>query len=158
MKSCSKCKELKPLTEYWRHPGCKSGLTPSCKSCHRLAAASWRNKNPEKQKEKTEKKRISSLTEPYRVKQDRRLRHQYGISVDQWDNLLKKQSGCCAICGKHQSDLSRVLQVDHSHRTGEIRGLLCTKCNTKLAVVEEREFTIKAEIYLNRQSIKIVGD
>lgn len=65
------------------------------------------------------------------------LKNKYRITPQECDELLAKQEGRCAICKVHESDLPRRLSVDHDHRTGEVRGLLCIKCNTNLAVVEK---------------------
>lgn len=156
MKICTKCGESKPTSEYWRQPQGAAGLTASCKSCIRSAAAKWRTANPEKQKLNTEKKRLASLAEPREVKFERRLKHEYGINYAQWQKMFNLQNGCCAICSRHQSNLSRVLQVDHNHTTGVVRGLLCTKCNTKLAVVEDPGFIDKARFYLCNSEVKLV--
>jgi Recombination endonuclease VII len=43
--------------------------------------------------------------------------------------FFRKQKGCCAICGKHQSMFKRRLNLDHNHKTLQIRGLLCYYCN-----------------------------
>jgi len=43
--------------------------------------------------------------------------------------LFKQQKGRCAICGKHQNEFKRRLNLDHNHTTGQIRGLLCYYCN-----------------------------
>jgi hypothetical protein len=43
--------------------------------------------------------------------------------------LFIKQNGCCAICGKHQSEFKHRLNLDHNHKTLQIRGLLCYYCN-----------------------------
>lgn len=148
MKKCSKCKIQKPLTEYWNHPRGAKGLTPSCKSCHKNAAAVWRAKNPDKMAAKLERKKLSSRAEPREVKRDRQLKHKYGISLDTWKRMLERQSGNCGICARHYQNITNVLQVDHSHLTGKVRGLLCTKCNTKLAAIESKEFMYKALKYL----------
>ena len=57
------------------------------------------------------------------------LKMKYGITCDDYDAMFKKQKGCCAICGVHQSELKRALRVDHNHETGKVRGLLCHNCN-----------------------------
>lgn len=43
--------------------------------------------------------------------------------------FFKQQNGCCAICGKHQNNFKRRLNLDHNHKTGQLRGLLCYRCN-----------------------------
>lgn len=60
------------------------------------------------------------------------LKRKYGITLEQYDELLEKQNGSCAICSKHSSTFKTALAVDHDHRTGRIRGLLCTHCNYRM--------------------------
>lgn len=60
------------------------------------------------------------------------LRTKYGITVEQYAELLDKQGGGCAVCGKTPGEEGRNLAVDHDHKTGEIRGILCTYCNHRL--------------------------
>lgn len=60
------------------------------------------------------------------------LKHKYGITPGQYEELLATQNNCCAICNKHESEENRRLAVDHNHKTGEIRGLLCTYCNHRI--------------------------
>ena len=61
----------------------------------------------------------------------------YGMSVNQYDDLLIKQDYRCACCGRHKSEFKRRLHVDHCHVTGEIRGLLCTLCNPLIGYAKE---------------------
>jgi hypothetical protein len=46
--------------------------------------------------------------------------------------MFADQNGCCAICGVHQSEVSKRFSVDHNHSTGKVRGLLCNHCNRGL--------------------------
>lgn len=57
------------------------------------------------------------------------LRRKYGISLEQYDELLKRQNYSCAICQKHESEFNTRLAVEHNHRTLEIHGLCCSYCN-----------------------------
>jgi len=57
----------------------------------------------------------------------RYLEKKYGITKGRYNVLLKQQHGRCAIC--HRPPKKRRLSVDHDHKTGRIRGLLCYKCN-----------------------------
>jgi len=80
------------------------------------------------------------------------LRVNYGLTVGEYNELYRKQKGCCAICGKHQFELNRALSVDHNHETGKIRGLLCGKCNSALGLFQEsRGILFKAIQYLGRK-------
>jgi len=69
--------------------------------------------------------------------QKRRLRNTYGISLGDYNELFSQQGGKCAICRKHQSEFSYPLYVDHDHKTGKVRGLLCCGCNTGLGHFEK---------------------
>ena len=60
------------------------------------------------------------------------LRRRFGITTEQYDELLFRQEGCCGVCGKHHTSFSTRLAVDHNHKTGELRGLLCNYCNHRL--------------------------
>jgi hypothetical protein len=62
----------------------------------------------------------------------------YGITLEQYNNLLKEQNECCKICNKHEKQVSRNrLYVDHNHNTKEIRGLLCHNCNVAIGLLKE---------------------
>lgn len=65
------------------------------------------------------------------------LQSLYGITLKQYNEMFEVQNGCCAICGKHQNEFKKALYVDHNHKTGMIRGLLCGKCNTTLGYIEK---------------------
>jgi hypothetical protein len=76
------------------------------------------------------------------------LRQTYRVSVEQYDVMSKAQGGRCAICRRTPN---RVLAVDHSHSTGEVRGLLCTACNIGISYFEdEPEWLRQAAVYLQK--------
>jgi prolyl oligopeptidase PreP (S9A serine peptidase family) len=66
------------------------------------------------------------------------LKYEYGITLDQYNEMFKEQEGKCAICQRHQNKLTRTLCVDHDHKTNKVRALLCLTCNTDVSVVENR--------------------
>lgn len=70
---------------------------------------------------------------------ERSLRSAYGIGIDDYDRMLSEQREVCAICGNpetamHRSSIVRRLCVDHCHKTGHVRGLLCAKCNRAIGL------------------------
>jgi hypothetical protein len=69
------------------------------------------------------------------------LLHRFGITSDQYNRMLDKQNGVCAICGNRETRRIHgkicVLSVDHSHVTGRVRGLLCNRCNKVLGIMDE---------------------
>lgn len=60
------------------------------------------------------------------------LKRKYGLSLCDYENMLARQAYSCAVCFKHQKDCKRRLAVDHNHKTGKVRGLLCGYCNHRL--------------------------
>lgn len=61
---------------------------------------------------------------------DRYLRRTYGVTESWYNRQLKKQKGVCWFCGR--SPKTRRLHVDHNHKTGRVRGLLCYFCNRRV--------------------------
>ena len=68
---------------------------------------------------------------------DYALKKRYGISLKEYYQMLADQNGLCAICGASESETQRRLHVDHDHETGEIRGILCHRCNVALGMVQD---------------------
>jgi hypothetical protein len=62
--------------------------------------------------------------------------------------LSKAQAGKCAICGKHESEFKNRLAVDHNHKTGLVRGLLCYRCNKFVVGRHTFESALKLIRYL----------
>lgn len=73
----------------------------------------------------------------------------YGISQAEYEEMLRKQAGLCAICHKtnvykhHLSGMIPRLHIDHDHETGRVRGLLCFSCNTKLGWFDAYKDTVE---------------
>ena len=80
---------------------------------------------------------------------NRNLLKQYGITLEDYDSLVLEQKGKCLICGIPQENLKQGLHVDHNHKTGKIRGLLCGSCNGGLGL-------FKDNILLLRKAIKYI--
>lgn len=86
---------------------------------------------------------------------DHNLRKNYGIGLDAYDALLRRQGGVCAICANPETAVKRgkklSLAVDHDHSTKAIRGLLCAKCNRMLGLAGDSFSVLSAAIdYLTR--------
>jgi Recombination endonuclease VII len=103
--------------------------------------AAYREANRQKIREyaaeyrKAHREQIKAM--PSSTKEHRRrwlLKSKYGVSEEDYTTLLKEQDGVCAICRKNDG---KVLHVDHNHKTDEVRGLLCAKCNTALGLLGE---------------------
>lgn len=66
-----------------------------------------------------------------------RLEAKYNLSVAEHDDLLVAQGGGCAICGASVSPGGRALSVDHDHKTGRVRGILCAPCNQAIGLMRD---------------------
>lgn len=78
----------------------------------------------------------------------KRLKYKYGISLENYDWLLKEQEEKCKICGNKTE-----LVVDHCHKSSRVRGLLCNQCNTGLGCFKDNpESLLKAIEYLSNES------
>lgn len=83
----------------------------------------------------------------------RKREREYGITHDEFLALLEAQGGVCAICGNSEDSKGiRQLGVDHDHKTGMIRGLLCNRCNPMLGYARDDIAVLQAAIvYLMRE-------
>jgi hypothetical protein len=161
-KHCRLCGESKPLTEFYKAPGCVDGLRGECRDCfrdqrhqrerddpnrleaNRARVRRWRIDNEEYYRER---KREYQQTDSYK-RSFRRwyLREKYGLTLEQYDEMLERQGGGCAICGKPPGDIA--LHVDHCHETGRVRGLLCFACNAGLGQFKhDPELLVAAATY-----------
>lgn len=79
------------------------------------------------------------------------LRRSFGITPESYDKMLEGQGGCCAICSK--PPVRKRLAVDHCHRTGRIRGLLCDLCNRGIGMLKDNPVSLrKAAEYLEKSA------
>lgn len=143
---------------------------PQKKYCSRKCSSEfWQKQNPEKANAKSLrhywKHRESRLELGRKWRANNREKHRklvrdwraarrwakYGLSNEQFDTLIKQQSGKCAVC---QSIPNDGLKVDHCHNTGIVRGLLCNPCNKALGFLRDDPVRIRelAE-YIERNSL-----
>jgi hypothetical protein len=119
-KKCSLCKEVKPAVEFYLSNTNRDGLHGWCKVCS------------DRRTVENGRKRL------------------FGVTPEQFDEMLNSQNGRCAICNKPHSADKRSFAVDHDHKTGKVRGLLCSRCNLTLGQLEDNiELFQSAIIYLN---------
>jgi len=143
-KLCSSCHQLKPLTDFYKETRVKDGRMRRCKVCHGDATAKYRTKNPEVYR-KASKKHWNSLSD---TKRHSAWLKRYGLTKEQYKIIFNKQKGLCFIC-KKQCASGQNLSVDHCHKTGKVRGLLCKKCNTALGMLEDNiQYFEAAILYL----------
>lgn len=135
-KRCSKCGDIKSTScfSFRLHSVTQRRYFNSvCKPCHAAYMKEHVKKNPEHYK---------------LVSRRARTKLRYGLTLEQYEEMFSRQNGVCAICGKPPSPKRR-LHVDHNHRTGQVRGLLCRQCNVWLHVAEDIELLTKLNTYLS---------
>lgn len=110
MKTCTKCGETKDPELFAKDSTKRDGRSSHCKQCRKTIHADWRKKNPDKIRSSVLRK--------------------YGITNEDYEELLLWQGGRCGIC--LNKPRTKRLAVDHDHKTGAIRGLLCQRCNKNL--------------------------
>ena len=169
-KTCSKCVKSKPITAFYRRSTgrvlsyCKSYL----KKIHQLEqirfrkkirvrrrkyGIEYRRKNKEKLRLKQLERGAKHPRRERRVKKNGQLVANYGITLKQFNVLLKLQDGKCAICRRVPSKRIR-FGVDHNHATGTIRGILCGPCNHGIGMLKDNvKLLCRAIAYLKRKRI-----
>lgn len=123
---------------------------------------SWRENNKDYDKQRKQewyqknKERVKIQGEMWRENNkpqttNRHLQKTYGITLTQYNELLKKQNECCAICSRPSKELKKRLGVDHNHMNGKIRGLLCHECNCGLGYFKDTSsLLLQAASYLDK--------
>jgi hypothetical protein len=121
---------------------------------NRLIAKRYREKNKEKIKERF---KLYKLNNPEKIKLAYRknaLKKRYKLTIEEYNEMYRKQESKCGICGIHENQLTKKLNIDHDHKTGKARELLCQKCNVALSYFEN--FDIKPFIeYLKKHKEKL---
>lgn len=144
---CSRCRQDKPLSEFYKDRAAKSGYRARCKPCRVLDQKEWRARNIETARvREREYRRINPpiYNSEYRkqayLKNGRNwaLMSQFGITEDEYDELFKAQGDGCAICGRpDNTHKDRRMPVDHDHNTGRRRGILCGNCNAGVGMFDD---------------------
>lgn len=125
---------------------CKQFLHPSdfgmvkvrCLSCIRVVSEQSRAKQEDAKRQKQNE--YARNWRSTRTLEQRRfdLARKYNVTLEWYDETLAAQGGHCALCPSiwaHQGS-EKLLFVDHCHKTGKARGMLCAKCNTHLGILE----------------------
>lgn len=137
MKRCTKCGEVKAETEFPKASTGKGGLSARCKTCQNAYINEWR---------RTQQPRLSARNKEIKATDPRRfrtywLKNRFGITAEEYDAMFQAQGGVCAICKQPETrNLGKGIVnmgVDHDHRTGAVRGLLCHRCNTIMGMLED---------------------
>lgn len=114
----------------------------------------YRN-NPEKVKAYRKKYRDANPEKVYRLHRTWQLKTLYGISLEEYEIRLNDQLFACKLCFRPAKDCPHgLLHVDHDHKTGAVRDLLCSNCNTMLGLAGENADLLRsAAAYLEKAKV-----
>lgn len=137
-KQCPLCNRLLNISSFYSNKASHDGCSSHCEECSRKIA-----KNVSKEQ----------LHQYYlnrkRKQRNAKLLRDFGITIEQYEDILSSQDHKCAICGKTEEDNKKSLAVDHCHETLRIRGLLCNNCNVAIGFLGDSiEKAMKSIEYL----------
>ncbi len=133
MKTCIGCKKELTLSSFYKDKHRKDGHYPRCKQCQSVYTSNWRKNNTLKAR-------------------GHYIKHRYGITLEQYDDMLEEQADGCSICMTvFPGGGKKSFFIDHDHKTGKIRGLLCRECNLMIGHAKDNNDTLRAAInYLEK--------
>ena len=172
MRQCHQCKEEKDESEFWKNKKGMGGLDWKCSNC-RSSISKFYRENPANNGKGRPSKPVklgyrwcsgcglelllSNFSENERrcrkCKRIDHLRRKYGLTKQEHLNLLIVQDYKCAICKNGNPEY-----VDHSHKTGRVRGLLCPSCNTAIGLLREDKNLFHSAIDYIARNEKELGD
>ena len=155
MKTCPKCKLEKELQFFYKDKQTSDGFTCWCIDCKKKRQQHYNNR-PEVKEQRKEYQIAYIALNPLQAK-DSSLKRLYNISIEDYNQMFSNQNGCCAICKRHQSEFKKALAVDHDHKTGQVRGLLCSGCNLALGNAEDSIEILSSAIQYLTQSQSTKG-
>ena len=172
MKICTKCKKLKSVKKFYTDKYRLDGYTYHCKLCYKKYRKLYKNERAIYHKKYYHKNKLKYIKkslewrrknkiklQKYHYKYNKKYRLQkYNLNLQGYFRILKKQHGVCAICNKKQTRRGNntnklyLLDVDHNHKTGKIRGLLCGNCNKAIGLFNENILIFQNAIrYLRKE-------
>lgn len=131
---CSSCGQAKASSDF-SNVEQRKGDGRSCRACSRRAY----RRRPEVKEAARKRSRAADPD----ARANAYYKYRYGITRDEIDDMIEAQGGLCAVCRRPESQIvpksgkPRRLQVDHDHRTGRPRGMVCQFCNMVLGHVDD---------------------
>jgi hypothetical protein len=132
IKFCSQCSDYRPKSTFGKNKSNKDGLARLCKKCTNSNKQTWKKKNPDKvaANQLSYKKRNPGKRQKSNL--DNKYKYRYGISLNEFKEMCVSQHNLCAICLSFTK-----LCVDHDHKNGRVRGLLCGPCNRAIGCLKD---------------------
>ena len=161
VKTCKKCCTDKSVIDFGADQNIPGGTKYICISCETVKINDWRRKNIDHVRRETRRQMrdyYAKNRERYKAASRRsKLKTTYGLTEEDLELLLVVQDRACAICCRPfgRPKPNRNMHVDHDHKTGLVRSLLCSPCNSGIGQFKEDEaLFMKAIEYLRRHRAK----
>lgn len=148
-KFCRKCSRVRPRTEFSVDVHKVDGIRTVCSQCTREFQQRQRDARGPRHREYDKEYNRAWRRTPRgrRLSKDKSLRNNYGMTLEQYEQMLTSQDNSCATCKtKDPGGPHKIFQVDHDHETGAIRGLLCYRCNHGISCFRESVEIIEAVV------------
>lgn len=144
-KPCRTCGQEKALTEFRfrkRRGRCNGNYASDCKGCELEYLRQWRKDHADVVREKHRRVCRKLRLGKFNCSTWKRL----GIvfTAAQYHNRLKQQGGVCAICRRPNPAKKKRMSLDHNHTTGQVRGIVCDRCNLMIGMVEKEPAIVTA--------------
>lgn len=161
-KVCRCCFQEKSVTDFYRNRTQQGGYHATCKACSELRKRKYKLLDPESVREtrrrcylKNETTLKAKLRQSNYIK-EWRLKTFYGMTHDEFLTALEMQGYTCSLCGLEFIDGTNAKpQIDHDHETGEVRGIICKRCNQGLGCLGDTiEALNRAIAYLKEAPLK----
>lgn len=141
-KSCTHCKEVKPLYDYHSDKYAKDGKRWICKKCAEKQRRELYRKDPQKYRNLRKNFYYKNLEESRKKAILSNKKSFYGLEPEAFKEMVRSQNSKCLICSRS----SDKLHVDHDHKTKEIRGLLCLQCNVGLGMFGDNPIVLQSAL------------
>lgn len=146
-KGCQRCGTIRPVS-YFRKQNTANGYASYCKYCRHVRDCEIYNR--ELMSEEDFWHMVNKDYDGWERLHIKNIQRKFNISFEYAKELTEVEN--CYICEKHKDDNGRTLAIDHCHKTGEIRGVLCSLCNTGLGSFRDNVDFLKSAIdYLKKE-------
>lgn len=141
-KRCSHCKEVKDISNFCKNKSTKDGYHHQCKKCASEYALAY------------SKTKTGKINGKFNM-----LKYRYGLTRDEYHDLINKQKNKCCICGDELKTGTGKSGIDHNHETGKVRGILCRNCNILIGYLECNKHKINIAMkYIKFKKETLISD
>ena len=164
VKVCSRCRLQLPLDSFIFDNRRKDGRGSWCRDCHKLCPSLRKRERSSHfclvcastiDAGRADKQYCSDECGKL-FRQRRYSLKRYGVTPDDYYEMLRVQGGLCAICRKPETASNKIMSLDHCHTSGAVRGLLCHRCNSALGLfLDDVELLRNAISYLEAHNARV---